>query len=75
MRASGMPTISAARAASSATRRALESASPTSSDAAMTSLLPMKRMSSPASSIIPSQYRAASGSEPRMDLMKAEIVS
>ena len=75
MRASGIPTISAARAASRATRKALESARPTSSEAAITSRRPIKRISSPASSIIPSQYRAASGSEPRMDLIKAEIVS
>jgi hypothetical protein len=35
----------------------------------------MKRGSSPASTIFASQNRAASGSLPRMDLMKALIVS
>ena len=35
----------------------------------------MKRASSPASSIRASQYSPASGSEPRMILMKAEITS
>ena len=33
----------------------------------------MKRGSSPASSIFAIQYTAASGSEPRIDLMKAEM--
>jgi hypothetical protein len=35
----------------------------------------IKRGSSPAYNIFASQYRAASGSEPRTDLMKALIVS
>ena len=69
--ASGSPTNSTARAAASATTRASGSASPMSSLARMTSRRAMKRASSPDSSIRANQYRPASGSEPRTDLMKA----
>ena len=69
--ASGSPTNSTARAAASATTRARGSASPMSSLARMTRRRAMNRASSPDSSIRASQYRPASGSEPRIDLMKA----
>ena len=75
MRASGRPIISTALAAATATTSAMGSALPMSSDAEMTSLLAIKRGSSPASSILAIQNKAASGSDPRMLLMKAEIVS
>ena len=48
---------------------------PMSSDARMTSRRAMKRASSPASSMRVNQYSPASGSEPRIDLMKAEMTS
>ena len=51
------------------------SASPMSSEARITSRRAMNRASSPASSMGASQYRPASGSEPRMLLMKAEMTS
>ena len=54
-RASGRPTTSTARAAASATRRPCGSASPTSSEARMTSRRAIKRASSPASSMWASQ--------------------
>jgi len=44
-----------------------------SSAAAMTMRRAMNRGSSPASSMYPSQNTAASGSEPRIDLMYAEM--
>ena len=48
---------------------------PTSSLARITSRRAMKRASSPAASIRANQYSPASGSEPRMLLMNAEITS
>jgi hypothetical protein len=48
---------------------------PTSSEAAITMRRAMKVGSSPAETIDASQYRAASGSLPRMLLMKALIAS
>src|SRR5690348_1757632 len=73
--ASGSPTNSTARAAASATTSPIESAMPTSSEARMTSRRAMYRASSPADSMRASQYRPASGSEPRMAFMKAEMMS
>ncbi len=73
--ASGKPTNSTARAAASATTSAIGSAMPTSSLARITRRRAMKRASSPAASMRASQYRPASGSEPRMLLMKALITS
>ena len=58
-----------------ATTSAWGSAMPMSSLAKMTIRLAMKRGSSPASSMRASQYTAASGSEPRIDLMNALITS
>jgi len=55
IRASGMPMDSTARCAATATRKALLSAMPTSSLAAITMRRAMKRMSSPACSIFASQ--------------------
>ena len=52
---SGKPIVSQARKAASAISRARESAIPTSSEAKITSLLAMKRGSSPACSILASQ--------------------
>src|SRR5439155_1268210 len=72
---SGSPTYSTARAAASAVRSDCGSASPMSSLARITSRRAMKRASSPASSIRASQYKPASGSEPRIDLMNAEMMS
>ncbi len=69
--ASGRPTNSTARAAASATTSAIGSASPMSSLARMTSRRAMNRASSPDSSIRANQYRPASGSDPRIDLMNA----
>ena len=48
---------------------------PTSSLAKITIRLATNRASSPASSILANQYTAASGSEPRIDLMKALMTS
>ena len=73
--ASGRPTNSRAWAAAVATTSACGSAMPMSSLAKMTIRLAMKRASSPASSMRASQYTAASGSEPRIDLMNALITS
>ena len=73
--ASGMPMKCAACWAATATLSACGSASPTSSPARMTSRRAMNIRSSPDSSMRASQYTAASGSEPRTDLMNAEMVS
>ena len=48
---------------------------PMSSDARITMRRAMNRASSPASSMWASQYKVASGSEPRMLLMKALMTS
>ena len=48
---------------------------PISSEAKITSLRAMNLTSSPPSIILANQYTAALGSEPRMDLIKAEIIS
>ena len=75
MRHSGYPITSAALNAAAATWMACGSALPMSSDAAMRMRRAMNRGSSPASIMRASQYTAASGSLPRMDLMKAEMMS
>ena len=75
IRASGIPTKCTACCAAIATLSACGSASPTSSAAEITSLLLMNMRSSPASSILANQYRAASGSDPLIVFMKADIVS
>lgn len=54
---------------------AIGSASPMSSEAEITKRRAMKRGSSPASSMRASQYRPASGSDPRIDLMNADATS
>ena len=41
----------------------------------MTSRRAMNSGASPPASILASQYSAASGSEPRIDLMKAEMIA
>ena len=73
--ASGRPTNSTARAAASATTNAIGSAMPMSSLARITRRRAMNRASSPASSMRANQYTLASGSEPRMLLMKALMTS
>ena len=74
-RASGSPTCSTAWAAAVASSSAIGSASPMSSLACTINRRAMKRGSSPASSIRASQNSAASGSEPRIDLMNALTTS
>ena len=66
---------SAVRKAASATSRAWGSALPMSSEAKMSMRRAMNFGSSPPSIIRASQYTAASGSEPRMLLMKALMMS
>ena len=66
---------SAALNAASATRSAVGSALPMSSLAWIMMRRAMNLGSSPASIMRASQYTAASGSLPRMDLMKAEMMS
>ena len=75
IRASGMPTNSTACIAPTATASPRGSAFPMSSEADITSRRAMNLGSSPAISILASQYTAASGSDPRIDFMNAEIVS
>jgi hypothetical protein len=58
-----------------ATVSAPAAATPTSSEAEMTRRRAMNSGASPPASMRASQYRAASGSEPRIDLMKALIVA
>ena len=70
-----MPTKCAACCAATAIVRACGSASPTSSPARITNRRAMNIRSSPDSSMRASQYTDASGSDPRTDLMNAEIVS
>ena len=74
-RASGRPTYSTAWAAATATSSARGSARPMSSEAWTTMRRAMYRGSSPASIIRAIQNSAASGSEPRMLLMNAEMTS
>ena len=73
IRASGMPTNSTARATATATSMARGSALPMSSLASTMMRRAMNFGSSPPCSITASQYSAASGSLPRMLLMKAEM--
>ena len=61
--------------AASATSSACGSALPMSSDAAMNMRRAMNFGSSPPSIMRASQYSAASGSLPRIDLMNADITS
>ena len=68
-----MPIKLVACCAATANERAFGSAKPISSDAKMISRRQMKFKSSPPSIILANQYKAASGSEPLTDLMKAEI--
>ena len=73
--ASGRPTLCTAWAAAVATSSACGSAMPTSSLAKITMRRAMNRGSSPATSMRASQCSAASGSLPRMLLMKALVTS
>ena len=75
MRHSGYPMTSVALKAASATSSACGSALPMSSEARIKMRRAMNFGSSPASIMRASQYRAASGSDPRMDFMNAEIMS
>ena len=75
MRHSGYPIDSAALNAAAATLMAMGSALPTSSLAKMRMRRAMNFGSSPPSIMRASQYATASGSLPRIDLMKAEMMS
>ena len=72
---SGMPTCSTAWAAATAIVRAWGSALPMSSLARITIRRAMKRGSSPPSIITARYSSEASGSEPRVALIQAEMVS
>ena len=72
---SGKPTRSKASQQDCTTTIALGSARPISSQAEIKSLLKIKFGSSPASTILASQYKVASGSEPLIDFINALITS
>src|SRR5574344_286711 len=75
IRASGNPILLTASKQAFANSKAFGLAKPISSDAEISSLRAINLGSSPPAIIRANQYTAASGSLPRIDLIKAEIIS
>jgi hypothetical protein len=72
---SGGPIIFTACMPATATASAPEAATPISSEAEMTSRRATNSGDSPPASMRASQYSAPSASEPRIDLMNAEMIA